>query len=137
MEITQETDYAVRCVLYLSRKDANLSIMIDEIAAEMEIPRSFLAKILQKLSKAGIVRSFRGVRGGFRLSRPPKEITLLEVVEAIEGPVAMNRCSIDGAWCGFSKTCNVHPVWVQLRGVVKKYLGEVDFEKLKQGKYRR
>jgi Rrf2 family protein len=132
MEITQETDYAVRCVLYLSREGHEQNVMIEKIAEEMRIPKSFLAKILQKLSKAGIVQSFRGVKGGFRLTRPPKKITLLDVVEAIEGPVAMNRCTLAGEFCSFTRTCSVHPVWSRLRMMVEKYLRTTDFEKMKK-----
>ncbi|MBI5101121.1 MAG: Rrf2 family transcriptional regulator [Nitrospirae bacterium] len=132
MEITQETDYAVRCVLFLSRTSPEKNVMIEEIAGSMEIPRSFLAKILQKLSKAGIVRSFRGVRGGFRLTRAPLDITLLDVVEAIEGPVTMNKCGIEGKLCNFSGTCTVHPVWKKLRTIVEGHLRSVNFETLKK-----
>ena len=128
MEITQETDYAVRCVLYLSETGSDRPVMIETIAAEMCIPRSFLAKILQKLAKAKIVRSFRGARGGFQLACKPKDISLLKVVEAIEGPVAMNRCTVEPRRCGFSRTCTVHPVWKSLRKVVSDYLAATDFE---------
>ena len=106
--------------------------MIEKIAAEMCIPKSFLAKILQKLSRAGIVQSYRGVKGGFRLTRPPKKITLLDVVMAIEGPVAMNRCTMAGEFCNFTHTCSVHPVWSRLRIIVEKYLRATDFEKMKK-----
>jgi len=129
MEITRETDYAVRCVLYLSRKGGEV-VMIDEISREMLIPRSFLAKILQRLSKTGIVTSFRGVKGGFQLAKKPEEVTLLDVINAIQGPVAMNICAVNEAACGFSSTCAVHPVWVDLREIVEGYLRKTDFRKL-------
>jgi len=110
MEITQETDYAVRCVLYLSRGRQGETVMIDRIAADMKIPRSFLAKILQKLAKGGIVTSFRGVKGGFMLAKLPAEISLLDVVEAIEGPVSMNRCTIDNNSRGGSSKPSARPI---------------------------
>ncbi|MGC2064288.1 MAG: Rrf2 family transcriptional regulator [Thermodesulfovibrionales bacterium] len=132
MEITQETDYAVRCILYLSRCTGESPVMIETIAAEMRIPRSFLAKILQRLARAEIVKSFRGVKGGFQLRRLPSEISLLNVVEAIEGPVAMNRCTIDPQRCNFSGTCTVHPVWQTLQELVTDYLGKTTFDMMMQ-----
>ena len=129
MEITRETDYAIRCILYLSRKEESI-IMADEISREMSVPKSFLAKILQKLAKAGVVTSFRGVKGGFRLAKKPKQITLLDIIEAIEGPAAMNRCALDASLCNFSGTCTVHPVWVKLRKMVEDYLRKTDFKVL-------
>src|SRR5512135_1502464 len=98
MQITRETDYAIRCVYYLAGKKSGVT-MVDEISKEMNIPKSFLAKILQKLAKASLVKSYRGVKGGFELSRAPEEISLLGVIEAIQGPVAMNICALDSSLC--------------------------------------
>lgn len=114
MQITRETDYAIRCVLYLTSRTDRV-VMVDEISREMAAPKSFLAKILQKLVKADIARSFRGVKGGFQLSREPRDITLLDVIEAVEGSIALNACVLDRTVCGFSSTCAVHPVWTGLR----------------------
>ena len=129
MEITRETDYAIRCVLYLSgTKEA--VIMADEISRAMSVPKSFLAKILQKLTKAGVVTSFRGVKGGFRLAKKPQQISLLDIIEAIEGPAAMNRCAVDASICNLSGTCTVHPVWVKLRKLVENSLRKTNFRGL-------
>ena len=92
--ITRKTDYAIRCVLHLAEAGKDV-LMVNEIAKEQDIPKSFLAKILQKLAKAGIVESLRGVKGGFRLAKKPEDISLLDVVELMEGPVAMNVCAAD------------------------------------------
>jgi Rrf2 family protein len=132
MEITQETDYAVRCILYLARCSGGNPVMIETIAAEMGIPRSFLAKILQRLAKAELVKSFRGVKGGFQLNRPPSKISLLHVLEAIEGPVTMNRCTIEPQRCDFSSTCTVHPVWQTLQRLVADYLAKTTFDSIMQ-----
>jgi Rrf2 family protein len=130
MQITRETDYAIRCVDYLSDKWGSVT-MVDEISRGKCVPRSFLAKILQKLTKASIVKSYRGVKGGFELARSPKEITLLDVIEAIQGPVAMNVCAIDETMCDFSNSCAVHPVWIEVRREVEKILREKTFAKLR------
>ena len=129
MEITRETDYAIRCVLYLSKKEGTI-VMVDEISQAMSIPKSFLAKILQKLTKAVVVKSFRGVKGGFRLAKKPEQVSLLDIIEAIEGTTAMNRCALDSSVCTFSNTCTVHPVWVNLRNMVEDTLRKTDFRAL-------
>ena len=129
MQITRETDYAIRCVCYLAGKKDEVTMM-DEIARSKTIPKSFLAKILQRLAKAKIVKSYRGVKGGFQLARKPKEISLLDVIEAIEGPIVMNKCAIDKRMCDLSDTCSVHPVWVELRKMVEKRLKKSDFASL-------
>ena len=129
MEITRETDYAIRCILYLSGKPGEIH-MIDVIAREMEIPKSFLAKILQKLARASLVKSFRGVKGGFQLARLPEEISLLDVMEAIEGEVSMNACALDQTVCSRSETCPVHPAWVEIRKDVRKILKKYNFARL-------
>lgn len=130
MQITRQTDYAIRCVLYLSR-EKNRVVMVEEITREMSIPRSFLAKILQKLTKAGILKSFRGVKGGFQLAKKTGQISLLDVIEAIQGPTAMNTCAVDKTSCKFISYCTVHPVWVELRKKVEQHLRKVTFQKLK------
>jgi Rrf2 family protein len=130
LQITRETDYAIRCVYYLSGKTGNVT-MVDEISREMSIPKSFLAKILQKLSRAAIVKSYRGVKGGFEVAKDPAEITLLDVIEAVQGPVAMNICALEESLCGFSSTCSIHPVWIEIRKEVEKMLREKNFSSLR------
>ena len=130
MYVTREADYAVRCVLYLARK-ANGITPVNEIAKAMHIPKSFLAKILQRLVKAGIVISGRGISGGFSLAKKPENISILDVIKAIQGnAAAINRCAIDKRMCRLSKTCSVHPIWVELRGIIEKRLQEENFAKL-------
>jgi len=126
MQITRETDYAIRCVHFLSNtKDGTL--IVDRIAEQMCIPKTFLAKILQKLVKAGIVKSFRGAKGGCQLTRKPADITLLDVIEAIQGPVAMNVCALDSKACGLSSKCTIHPVWLEVRKEVEYILRNKNF----------
>jgi len=129
MQITRETDYAIRCVLHLS-KDPDRVIMVDSIARDKKIPKSFLAKILQKLSKAGIVKSFRGVNGGYQLDKHPSEISLLNIIESIEGPVLMNECAMNKKACDMSDSCSVQPVWVKIREIVEGTLSDYNLETL-------
>ena len=129
MFVTRKADYAVRCVLYLTQNRDRLAT-IDEIAKAMEIPKSFLAKILQQLIKAGIAVSERGIKGGFMLARDPKKISLLEIIEIIQGKSGLNVCAVEGKKCGLSRKCSVHPIWLKLREKVEKELRAQNFKKL-------
>jgi Rrf2 family protein len=126
LSIKRETDYAIRCVYYLSGKPDEV-IMVDEIAREMCIPKSFLAKILQKLAKSKIVNSHVGVRGGFFLAKKPADITLYDVIEAIEGAVAVNRCTVNKKECALSSKCKVHPILVSVRHDLERMLQKKNF----------
>jgi Rrf2 family protein len=130
MFVTRKADYAIRCVLYLSN-DPDRTATVEEISKAMLVPKSFLAKILQQLMKARLVNSSRGVKGGFQLARKPKDIHLLEVIEAIQGPSASNICALDKKLCSLSGTCSVHPVWVHIRQKVERELKKTTFSKLK------
>jgi Rrf2 family protein len=129
MLVTRETDYAVRTVLYLAR-DRDLTASVAEVAHAMHIPKSFLAKILQRLVRSHILVSMRGVKGGFRLARKPSQISLLDIMDSIQGPAGINVCAIDSKRCGMSATCTVHPVWVKIRKEVEKRLKRETVDKL-------
>ncbi len=131
MQITRQTDYALRCVYYLAGRNGEV-VMIEGISREMSIPRSFLAKILQKLVKAGIAESHRGVKGGFTLARSPREVSIYDVMLAIEGPVTMNICAVDKKLCERSAQCSIHPVWVRMRKEMEKMLRKENFAKLRR-----
>ncbi len=134
MQITREGDYGIRSVLYLARQPLKKVSFVNEISEEYKIPRSFLAKILQKLVKAKLVRSYRGVKGGFSLARPAKEITMLDVLEAIEGRLALNICIMDKKKCGFSKQCSAHGVWLHAQSKVFDVLKKANFDDLAKQK---
>src|SRR5512145_1062319 len=134
MQLTREGDYGVRSVLYLSRQPYKKISFVTEIAEVYKIPRSFLAKILQKLVKAGIVKSYRGVKGGFSLARPAKEVTVLDVMEAVEGKTAMNLCLADRKKCDFTRQCPVHHVWAAAQGKFIEVLKKANFDELARQK---
>lgn len=125
MRIKRETDYAIRCVTYLAARRGQIAV-IEEISKNALVPGKFLAKILQKLARAGIVKSHRGVKGGFELAREPALINFLEITEAIQ-PVEMNACVLDDRACALSGTCAVHPVWIEVRKEVRKILARRNF----------
>jgi len=129
MLVTRETDYAVRCVLYLAR-DKDQVANVTEIAHAMHIPKTFLAKILQRLIRNGVVGSLRGMHGGFTLAKKPTDISLLDIMEAIQGPAGINKCAVDSKKCRLSASCTVHPVWVDIRVEVEKRLKRETIDKL-------
>ncbi len=110
MQITRQADYAVRAVLHLART-GDQRTATSMIAAEQRIPPSFLAKIISQLSIAGLLHTSRGARGGVTLARDAKDITLLEVVEAIDGPIQLNECVGNNGTCSFEDDCPLRPVW--------------------------
>jgi Rrf2 family protein len=105
MQITRAAEYGVLGLTALARRPLGEVVMVDMICEEEDIPRSFLGKIFQNLAKAGIVKSARGSRGGFSLSRPPVEINALEIIEAIEGPISLQRCLDEEVGCEHSGGC--------------------------------
>jgi Rrf2 family protein len=112
MQITRQADYAVRAVLHLSR-NGDQRTATSTIAEEQRIPPSFLAKIISQLSIAGLLHTSRGARGGVTLAREPKDVTLLEVIEAIDGPIQLNECVSDTSACSFEENCPLRPVWCE------------------------
>ncbi len=108
------------------------SIPIAEIAKNNAIPKSFLAKILQKLTKVGLVQSQQGSSGGFKLTRDPKHITLHEVFTAIQGPMVINDCLINDDFCKRTQYCAAHPVWIELKNIVEEKMQSINFLSLSQ-----
>jgi Rrf2 family nitric oxide-sensitive transcriptional repressor len=117
MKISRETDYAIRCLLFMARDPLRI-FSVGEISGARVIPPSFLAKILQKLARAVITSSARGAGGGFRLIASPDRITLLSVIEALEGPMPLNDCLVGGRSCLLIDRCSAHVAWKEIRGEI-------------------
>jgi Rrf2 family protein len=132
MELTRKGEYAIRAVIYLARRPQGEVALLGEIAESAQAPATFLAKILQGLAKLGLVRSARGAGGGFVLGRPANEITLREVVEAVEGPIVPNRCLTSGGPCQAGGACRVHHVWRIVQSRVVEVLDGVTVADLAQ-----
>jgi Rrf2 family protein len=127
MQITRQADYAVRAVLHLARSGNSERAATSTIAKEQNIPPSFLAKIISQLSIAGLLHTSRGARGGVTLAREAKEITLLEVVEAIDGPIQLNECVSNEGVCTFEENCPIRPVWCDAQDELVKRLRGTSF----------
>ena len=111
MQITRQADYALRAMIYLARLEPGQRAATSHIAEQQHIPPSFLAKIISQLSIAGLIHTSRGARGGVSMARTPEEISILEVVEAIDGPIALNECTAISGTCIFGENCPLHPIW--------------------------
>ncbi len=111
MQITRQADYALRAMIFLAKLDPNQRAATSQIADVQRIPPSFLAKIISQLSIAGLIHTSRGARGGVSLARIPEEISILEVVEAIDGPISLNECTTPSGVCQFGEDCPMKPIW--------------------------
>jgi Rrf2 family protein len=130
MQITRQADYAIRAVRYLAKQGSSQRVATSTVAREMRIPPSFLAKIISQLSIAGLLHTSRGARGGVSLAHEPKEISVLDVVEAIDGPILLNECVGTNKPCDFEGDCLVHPIWIEVQQSLVKRLGETRFDVL-------
>lgn len=105
MQFTKAEEYGLLGVIYLAEKDQSAVTPLSEISEAKKIPEKFLAKIFQSLSRTGIVRSHRGVRGGFTLGKDPETISVKDVVESIQGPYHLMKCIDDAGICDESDFC--------------------------------
>src|SRR3954469_10303611 len=122
MIFTTTTEYAIRGLSEMASRAPDRVIMLDELVAGTELPRDFLAKVFQKLVKAGILTSSKGRGGGFGLARAAHDITLSDIVDAIEGPAAMNQCVVGLSACSDSIPCAQHDLNKPIRQRLKDYL---------------
>jgi len=124
MEITKAADYGLRAMYRLGQMPRDQTALIGLIAEEMNIPAQFLHKVMPRLVKAGLVRSRRGARGGYRLAKDPSEISLLDIIEAIDGPVFINRCLVDKDDCVLHLECAIRPVFARAQAALRHVLRE-------------
>jgi Rrf2 family protein len=111
MQLTRGADYAVRIMIHLASLPGNERLLLPALAAAAGAPPSFLSKVLQALTRAGLIASRRGQQGGFEILPRGRDATVLEVVEAIDGPIRLNVCLQHGASCNRKTWCPAHPVW--------------------------
>ena len=133
MQITRSEEYGLKGVLFLAKQPPEKITLVSEISKEQNIPETFLAKIFQRLSKVGVLRSIRGSKGGFSLGKPAKEITMKEVIEALEGPIALNRCLRREGECKEEKGCPLHQVWEKAQQRILDILDKTTMEDLIKG----
>ena len=130
MQLTRAADYAVRVMIHLASQPAQTRVSRTELAAAAECPEQFLSKVLQNLARAGLIVSHRGNTGGFELPATGEPITLLQVVEAIEGPIHLNVCLTSDSACTRQDWCPAHPIWEDAQDALTNVLRRVTIQDL-------
>ena len=124
MDISRKTDYALR-ILAMLVENGNELLSVRVAAEEVDVPYSFARSIQHGLVQAGIIESLRGVRGGMRLKVDPAEITIYEIIKAVQGPIDINECTAPDGGCPRMSTCCFHPLWLGVEALVGDYLSSV------------
>lgn len=128
--IRRETDYAVRTVLHLACVGTGVPVRVRDVAAQRHLPLSFVRRIVARLRAEGILQTTRGMGGGIRLSRPASEISMLDVVRAMEGSVALNPCVVSDHTCPLQAGCPANRAWCEATSILESYLAGTRFDAL-------
>ncbi len=119
MRLTKRAEYALRAMLELAFQPEEKYILSKEISEKQSIPLKFLAHIFLDLSRGGLIQTNRGIGGGIKITKPPSQINLKEIIELIEGPIALNDCLTTPSQCQRDKFCSLYDVWAEAQ---KKFL---------------
>jgi Rrf2 family protein len=130
LQLTRGGEYALRAMTYLAGRPEGRVCSLHDICQAQEIPESFLAKILQSLSHAGLASSQRGAHGGFVLARPAAEISMRDIVEAVDGPIVLNPCVLWPNECTRSGECELHKAWMHAQQQLMDVLGSIKLSTL-------
>ncbi|RME50436.1 MAG: Rrf2 family transcriptional regulator [Caldilineae bacterium] len=129
-QITRRADYAVRIMVELGEQENDQPIPARKVAQRTGVPQPFLHKIVSELVKEGLVSSQAGPSGGLRLNRPTTQITLRQILEAVEGPLCINVCLLRPGECPRDITCPVHGFWGRLQTSIMQQLEGATLDKL-------
>jgi FeS assembly SUF system regulator len=124
LRVTKLTDYATVVLTVLAARPG-VVLSAAELAEQAGLEMPTVAKLLKPLAQAGLVEGFRGANGGYRLARDAAAISLVEIVEAMEGPLGMTECSVHAGACGIEQSCGVRANWRRINDVVADALREV------------
>ena len=130
MQVTKEGDYALRAVIYLASATGRTA-SANEISAAQKIPPKFLARIMPKLVRQGLISSTPGSKGGYKLAREASQLSFLQVLEAIEGPLRLNVClEADYGDCEHETLCSMKSVWSEAQERLAHYFAAITFDQL-------
>ena len=131
--VRRNTDYAARLMVHLAKHHGDGPISTRAAAAEEQVPYQLACKLMQKLNNAKLVTSCMGPKGGFVLGAEPSKINLLDIVEAIQGPISVNRCVLDINVCSRSKSCPVREKLAGIQENLTKDLAAITLDELRRG----
>ena len=132
MLLSKSCEYGIRATLHLATLKREGYVSIREISEELEISFHFLTKIFQKMTQAGLLESFRGPNGGIMLARPQSQITLLDIVLAIDGPDLFRECVLGLPGCGNQKPCPMHERWATERQRLEAMFGRTTLAEMSE-----
>jgi Rrf2 family protein len=132
LTLTSRGDYIVRAAIALAAAwDGNGAYRkIRDVAAEMDLPASYTPQLLGILAKAGLAEAKAGREGGYRLTRRPKDVSLLEVIEAAEGHLVSRRCPMRGGPCRWDDVCALHPTWLKASEAIRSTLARTSLDEV-------
>jgi Rrf2 family protein len=130
LRLSKKTDYALMAMKHLAVRGDRGSSSAREIASQYDIPIELLAKVLQRLVRRGLLVSQQGTRGGYQLARGPAAISVADVIQAIDGPVAVTACTVDDTTCDQFAKCNVRDPLARVRERILGALGECTIAEL-------
>jgi Rrf2 family protein len=130
MQLTRAADYAVRVMIHLASLQPGTRVNRDALATAAEVPTHFLSKVLQSLVRARLIVAHRGTSGGFALAVPAEQVSVLRIVEAVEGPIQLNICTASGHGCIRQGWCPAHLVWLEAQAALTQVLRSASIAKL-------
>jgi len=130
MQITRASDYAVRVMIHLASLPAGSTVRQSEMSKATGVSGHFLSKVLQQLVRARLIRSQRGSGGGYALSAPAESVSMMDVIQAMEGPVRLNQCIEEGPSCERKAWCPAHQVWAEAQAAITNILGGASMARL-------
>ncbi len=133
MKISTKGRYGLRILLDLALHDSGEPRLSRDIAGSQQISEKYLSRLIIALREAGLVRAIRGARGGFRLRKQPAEISLLEVVEAMEGPLSIVDCVRCPAQCGRAEACATRSAWAEINTAIRDRMSRVTLQEIVDG----
>ncbi|MFO7815737.1 MAG: Rrf2 family transcriptional regulator [Halanaerobiales bacterium] len=132
MKVSTRGRYGLRAMIELSKNDNSGAIPLRIIAEKQKISEQYLEQLFVNLRNSGLVKSVRGANGGYLLKKSAEEITVREILVALEGPISIVDCVEDESLCDFSNKCATHELWIELRERIEDLLGGITLEDLKQ-----
>ena len=130
MRVSMSVDYAIHGLIYLLEKPENDNILLEDIAEKSKVPVSYMRKIFQSLSNAGILKTRRGVKGGYSIAKSPKEINLLEIAKIFDDPIGAFNCNGEKRGCSLFNHCFIWEKFTELECMIANFLEDITLEKI-------